>query len=89
MFDDITVNARIKERHPELQEDDVKSAWNNAVKYAERTTGSIPGPLLVAIGTDSKGRLLEMVGVATSDAIHIFRAMTPPSKKTIEELGMK
>ena len=89
MFDKVTIDERIARRHPELSEDDVKSAWNNAIQYAERTTDDLDAPLLVAVGSDSRDRLLELVAVAGEESIHIFHAMTPPSKKTLEELGVK
>lgn len=89
MFDEVTVDVRITKRHPELSDDDVRSAWNNAVVYAERTTSRIDAPLLVAIGSDSKGRMIELVAVVGKKAIHIFHAMTPPSKKTLNELGVQ
>ncbi|MBQ9069374.1 MAG: hypothetical protein IJ131_10040 [Eggerthellaceae bacterium] len=89
MFDEVSVDSRIGVRHPELSEDDVRSAWENAIVYAERATNGLSAPLLVAIGSDSKGRMLELVAVIGEKAIHIFHAMTPPSKKTLKELGVK
>ncbi len=55
----------------------------------ERSGISLPDVVLVAVGFDTNGRVLEMVGVAEeTGAIRIFHAMTPPSKKTLREAGL-
>jgi len=88
MFDVIDVNPRISKRHPEILETDVSSAWKNAFVIIERSGVPLPDVVLVALGSDTNGRLIEMVGSVTrSGAVHIFHAMTPPSKRTLEELG--
>ena len=90
MYDSIEVNARIAMRHPEISEDDVKSAWANALVIVERTTASFPDVVLVAVGADANGRLLEIVGTALEDGtVHVFHAMTPPSRKTLRETGIR
>lgn len=54
----------------------------------ERSADEAPDSLLVAVGFYSRGRLLEMVAVSTGiDSVHVFHAMTPPSKKTMKEMG--
>ena len=43
----------------------------------------------VAVGYDSRGREVEMVGVELEDGDWlVYHAMTPPSTKTYGELGM-
>lgn len=78
----LEVDKRVHERNPELEDDDIVSAWENALSLAERSGGDLRRPLLVAVGYGTKGRMLEMVADVLMDgAIHVFHAMTPPSKK--------
>ena len=38
---------------------------------------------------DANGRLIEMVGSALDEGtVHVFHAMTPPSRKTLRETGI-
>ena len=83
----VEVNPRIEKRHPEILSDDVVHAWRNAIMVVERLSRDGPSSLLVAVGFDSRGRLLEMVAVPTGfESVHVFHAMTPPSKKTMREM---
>ena len=89
-MDRVEVNPRIARRHPEIRADDVLHAWRNAIMLVERSADEAPDSLLVAVDFDSRGRLLEMVAVSTGiDSVHVFHAMTPPSKKDHErdEMG--
>jgi hypothetical protein len=89
MIDDIEVDSRISERHPEISEADVVSAWCNALIIIERVGAPLPDVILVAVGSDSNGRLMEMVGAVMEDGrVHVFHAMTPPSRKTYREVGI-
>jgi len=89
MFDDIEVNQRVSERHPEIQESDVATAWANVLVVIERSGTSLPDTVLVAVGFDSNGRFIEMVGsVMENGIVHIFHAMTPPTKRTLQEVGI-
>jgi len=86
-MDIIIVDARIQDRHPEITDEDVLTAWKNAINVVQRVTSE--KDFTVAVGADIKGRLLELV--ATEDSGHtvrIFHAMTPPSEKTLKELGL-
>ena len=83
----ILINKRVHERHPEIENVDVLSAWKNAISVVRRETSE--KDFLVAVGADTKGRLLELV--ATEDVegtLHLFHAMTPPSEKTLREVGI-
>lgn len=84
---DIVVHPRILKRHPDLTETDVLSAWENTIAYLPRLE---PDPLrYIAVGFDSRNRLVEMVAQKTPNDIWIiFHAMTPPSKKTLAELKL-
>ena len=83
----LIIHPRIEERHPELDESDVVCAWNNAFLSTTRTKKN-PNQYL-AIGADSKGRMLEMVAVLTENGDWlVFHAMTPPSDNTLDELHL-
>jgi len=87
VFNDTEVNPRISERHPELTEADVCSAWCNAVVIVERRGAPLPDAMLVALGFDSNDRLVEVVdSVMESGRVHVFHAMTPPLKRTLMEI---
>ena len=81
----IIAHPRIVLRHPELSEDDVKHAWENAIESALRID-SPNFPEYIRIGLDEKGRLIEVVGTQAEDGWLIYHAMTPPSKKTMSEI---
>ena len=80
----LMIHPRIRQRHPELCENDVVVSWENPVVCAVRT----PGDRELRIGFDKQGRELEMVGVvlAIGDTL-VYHAMTPPSKKTRREVA--
>jgi len=84
---DIKIHHRVCKRHPELSEEDILSAWDNALKSGVRDGSAFN--VCVVVGIDKKGRLLEMFGVRdVTEAWNIYHAMTPPSKKTLLELGL-
>lgn len=86
-MDRLYVHPRITERHPDLSESDVLAAWENAIAFLPRL-GTDP-VRYIAIGADMHGRLVEMVGQkATLGTWVIFHAMTPPTRKTLAELGL-
>lgn len=83
----IAVHPRVMERHPELTENDVLSAWENMIAFLPRLEAE--PTRYIAVGSDSKGRLIEMVAQkAEEDLWVIFHAMTPPSQKTLVELRL-
>ena len=86
-MDGAIVHPRVSERHPELSDADVLSAWNNALTTRHRLDNA--GDRLIALGADSGGHLIEMVANQLPDGTWvIFHAMTPPSHNTLIELGM-
>ena len=90
MFEKVEVHDRVSARHPELKVEDVESAWRNASVLVERVTDSFPGVVPVAVGSDSRNRLIEMVATVKDDeTVLVFHAMTPPSAKTLRETGLK
>ena len=83
---EIYVHERIHERHPEITEDDVRSAFRNMIRCRQRESGEF-----VAVGADSYSRMLEFVYVQDffDNSFLIYHAQTPPTKKTIDELDFK
>ena len=81
---DLTVHPRIHKRHPNITETNVKAAFKNCFVFKQRDDDKFIG-----IGTDDKGRLLEIVFVQCDDVIVVFHAQTPPTKKTLTELKTK
>jgi hypothetical protein len=88
MASNISVHPRVRQRHPELEDDDVLIAWDNCLLSTVRANQE---PVqYVGLGFDAKGRLLEMVAVRAEDGSWlIFHAMTPPSERTYRELHVE
>lgn len=86
-MDKIVVHPRITERHPEIEAQDVLDAWDACIRAVPRIgTDAIE---YIAIGSDSHGRLLEMVARDTGAGVWIiYHAFTPPTIKALRELGM-
>ena len=88
MRDDLIVHPRIAARHPEIAEDDVRSAWASAISSAPRL-GKSPTEYVV-LGFDARGGLLELVAVRLESMRWlVFHAMTPPSDGTLKEMGIR
>ena len=82
----LVIHRRIMERHPEVAPEDVAFAWANRIAFGERDTDPRQ---ICAAGFDAKGRMLEMVAALEEDgSVLVFHAMTPPSKKTLREIGL-
>lgn len=73
------------QRHPDLTEDDVRTAWEEAVVSAPRVEKD-PDEY-VSTGFDGKGRAIEMVAVRKGARWLIYHAMTPPTRRVLRELG--
>lgn len=82
----IGIHPRISRRHPEVSDDDVVAAMRGMIKYQQRPTGE-----WVAVGLDGKNRLVELVYQYDEDEdfFFVFHGMTPPSGKTLRELGLE
>ena len=83
---EIYIHERISERHPEITDEDVQSAFANIIRYRRRPTGEFIG-----VGTDSNSRLLEVVYIENllEKSVLIYHAQTPPTKRTNKELGFE
>lgn len=77
----IQVLDRVMERHPELSETDVVTAFRSVMVDAERESGA-----WMAIGLDGRGRNVEMLYRAVGDLVVIYHAFTPPTKKFRREI---
>lgn len=84
----VEVHPRVMQRHPNLSEEDVLNAWRNAIACRPRIY--LDFEQCVAVGTDQKGRLIEMVATrAKNGKWVVFHAMTPPTRKVLIELGIR
>lgn len=84
-MEELYIHPRIHERHPEINDNDVRVAWFGSIRSAQRENDI---RVWVSIGMDSQGRLLEMVSRHDAHGRWlVYHAMTPPSKKTLYELG--
>lgn len=83
---EIKVHPRVHRRHPEIDDEDVRSAWRNAIRFVLRQLNEKDHYLVIGQGTS--GRVIEIVAAREDDgSVLVFHAMTPPSKKTLSELG--
>lgn len=82
----LAVHPRIAKRHPEVTEDDVRAAMRGMIRYMRRSGGE-----WLAVGLDGHGRLVELVYRYddASDFFFVYHGMTPPSGKTLRELGLE
>lgn len=82
----IGVHPRISRRHPEVAEADVISAMRSMIRYKQRGSGE-----WIAVGMDSRNRLVELVYIydTDDDYFFVYHGMTPPSGKTLRELGLE
>ncbi len=79
----LIVHPRIHRIHPELSDEDVKTAFNGIFKHVHRLDGD-----LVGVGMDGKRRMVEMIARYDDDAVIVYHAFTPPTQKVMRELGM-
>jgi hypothetical protein len=85
--DRIFVHKRVSQKHHELCDQDVLDAWENCIRSRPRIDKN-PDEY-IAVGLDRNGRAIEMTAKRSlgGDWL-IYHAMTPPSKKTLKELGL-
>lgn len=86
-MNEIIIHPRIHEKHPEIDKQDVRYAFQNIVAQALRVEKDVQE--YIAIGSDSRGRFLELVyRIDYEGNAIIFHAFTPPTKKALKELGL-
>ena len=81
----IHVLERVIEKHPQLTQVEVESAWVARLKTQFRLDGD--KDYMVAIGMSANGRLIQMIAFEDGGDIVIFHAMKA-TKKTLDELNM-
>lgn len=79
----LMIHPRIRVKHPELGDDDVKAAFKSIFKHIHRTSGECVG-----VGMDSKQRLVELVFRECGEGIIVYHALTPPTHNVMKALGM-
>jgi hypothetical protein len=86
LFDKVAVHERVNRQHPEIADEDVATAWKNAIAIINRDYG-VPD-YYAAAGIDNKGRMLEMIGFEEEDGtLMVFHAMKLTGKMA-KELGL-
>ena len=82
----IGIHPRVSSRHPEVADNDVAAAMRKMIRYKQRSTDE-----WLAVGVDGKNRLVELVYQydEEEDFFFVFHGMTPPSSKTLKELGLE
>ena len=82
----IGVHPRIAQRHPEISDEDVCQAMRQMIRYRQRPEGE-----WLAVGLDAANRLVELVYQygEQEDFFLVFHGMTPPSRTTLQELGLE
>jgi len=83
----IEVHSRINEKRPDISDDDVVTAWRNAISMRQRDP-DFPD-YYAAAGFDTMGRLLQMIAVVSKrgDALIVYHAM-PVTRKMRRELNL-
>lgn len=84
----LKVHQRITLRHPEIVTHDVETAWRNAVAMRLRTMEPQPPAHMIAAGADSKGRLIEMIGVELDNGKVLVCHAQKLTAKMQAELGL-
>lgn len=77
----IHVLDRVHERHPELAEEDVVTAFRSVMVDAQRNTG-----VWMAVGLDGRGRNIELLYRVMGDEVLVYHAFTPPTRNFMTEL---
>lgn len=82
----IGVHPRVAKRHPGITDEDVVAAMRSMIRYKQRSSGE-----WLAVGLDGNSRLVELVYQydEEEDFFFVFHGMTPPSGKTLRELGLE
>lgn len=84
---DVEVHPRVTDRHPDVTADDVVRAWTNALSMRRRNFD--PPSHIAAAGVDTKGRIIEMVGVELEGGgVLVYHAMRLTAKME-KELGLR
>lgn len=82
----VGIHPRVKQRHTDMSDADVLTAMRGMIRYKQRSAGE-----WLAVGLDGRGRLVELVYQydEEEDFFFVFHGMTPPTGKTLKELGLE
>ena len=81
----VRVHPRVPAKRPDITEDDVRTAFEKALRSRGRETDPIQW---VGVGMDRKGRLLEFIAVEDEpDGWLVFHSMVATTK-VINEVGL-
>ena len=69
-----------------LDEESILYAWENFIRLQHR--GAPNEGQILLVGSDKKGRLLQIVAVEREFGVLIYHAMTPPTNNALKEPGM-
>lgn len=84
----VIVLDRVTERHPDVSKKDAADVWNNCIRCMPAYEGD-PDRYL-AIGTDNKGRLIELVVVRQEGGLWlVIHGQTPPQENIKRALGFR
>lgn len=82
----VEVLPRVSLSHPDVTDDDVQTAWLNALSARTREFG--PPDVIAAAGADTKGRMIEMLGIKMEDdSVVVYHAMKL-TQKMAQELAL-
>ncbi len=70
-----------------ISERDIRHAWRNGFAWGRRDRAG-GGIDYLVVGQDTRGRLIEILARLTPKGYVAFHALTPPTKKTLLELGL-
>ena len=79
---EIYVLPRVHERHPELDAEDVLTAFRSVMMEAQRNDGT-----WMLVGLDGRGRTIEILYGESDSTVVIYHAFTPPTKKFLHEMN--
>ena len=82
----IEVLPRVFLRHTYLTHDDIQTAWTNALSAQTREFG--PPDIIAAAGVDTKGRMIEMLGVKMEDDVVVIYHAMKLTQKMARELAL-
>lgn len=82
----VRVHPRVSAKRPELTDEDVRTAFEEALRSRGRDTDPIQW---VGVGMDRQGRLLEFIAVEDEpDGWLVFHAMLA-TVKVLQEIGLR
>lgn len=83
----VEIHPRIHLRHPEIDDEDVLFAWTHPLAMRHRNFD--PPAYIAAAGADTKGRIIELVGVELEDGGFLIYHAQKLTKKMAHELELE